>query len=257
VAAVSLLPAVSARVEQNYHKAKDFARKLGERHDYFGGVHGYAFALFDVLGFEKKIGSPGRPGLIGLHAVEALYRELAKVITVQNRSVKPWHEFMRAANGSPSGTPIGTGDGDFFVPSDVFGMYVSDSFAYWADRNYPLSAYTITMRTSDDEEHPGFEWNKHPIPPDSFLELCNEAICRSVELGLPLRGAISCGQAAIRPREGIFLGEPIVEAARMESAQDFIGVSFGKTYAESGLIEPVPEVWTPKKVVAGLIAQYD
>jgi hypothetical protein len=71
---------------------------------------------------------------------------------------------------------------------------------------------------------------------DRLLNLCCEAMCLSIEIGLPLRGAITSGQAAMRPGSMTFIGKPIVEAARMESSQEWLGASFGKALVDSGII---------------------
>jgi hypothetical protein len=59
-----------------------------------------------------------------------------------------------------------------------------------------------------------------------FCARCADIICESILIGLPLRGAISNGSAILNKNKGVFLGSPIIEAARVESQQDWIGVSF-------------------------------
>ncbi|MFA6981303.1 MAG: hypothetical protein WC209_18395 [Ignavibacteriaceae bacterium] len=59
-----------------------------------------------------------------------------------------------------------------------------------------------------------------------FCARCADIICESLLKGLPLRGAISCGSAILNKNKGVFLGSPIIEAARIESQQNWIGVSF-------------------------------
>ncbi|NOT52182.1 MAG: hypothetical protein HOP10_12990 [Chitinophagaceae bacterium] len=62
-----------------------------------------------------------------------------------------------------------------------------------------------------------------------FIDRCSEFLVKAIEIGLPLRGAISIGRAVMDKQSGIFIGEPIVEAARLESAQDWIGITFGNS----------------------------
>jgi len=64
----------------------------------------------------------------------------------------------------------------------------------------------------------------------SFTLLISEAICFGLETGLPLRGAIAVGEAALDSASGVFLGEPLVEVARTERIQEWIGVSFGPSF---------------------------
>ena len=66
----------------------------------------------------------------------------------------------------------------------------------------------------------------HPFHLSAFGSLVAEAICVSIELGLPVRGALSVGQAVMDKSAGIYLGMPIIEAARAEKSQTWIGASF-------------------------------
>ena|ERR1022692_448945 len=43
-----------------------------------------------------------------------------------------------------------------------------------------------------------------------------EVLCRSIEIELPLRGAISVGQARLNFEEKVFIGKPIIKAANAE-----------------------------------------
>lgn len=45
-----------------------------------------------------------------------------------------------------------------------------------------------------------------------------------------MRECISMGMATMDAGKSIFFGRPLVEAARSESAQDCIGVSFGRSF---------------------------
>jgi len=48
----------------------------------------------------------------------------------------------------------------------------------------------------------------------------------SIEIGLPLRGAFSMGEAVLHLDRGVFLGQPIIDTARLEHTQLCIGASF-------------------------------
>lgn len=65
-----------------------------------------------------------------------------------------------------------------------------------------------------------------------FCARCADIICESILMGLPLRGAITTGSAILNRNKGIFLGAPIIEAARVEREQNWIGVSFGPSCTE-------------------------
>ena len=66
---------------------------------------------------------------------------------------------------------------------------------------------------------------QHFISP--FMARCADLICEALKLGLPLRGALAVGPAVLHSRTRTFIGQPIVEAARLEQAQNWIGASLG------------------------------
>lgn len=66
----------------------------------------------------------------------------------------------------------------------------------------------------------------------SFSNLVAEAVCYGFEIELPLRGAIAVGEAVLEREGGVFLGDPLVEVARTERAQEWIGVSFGPSFLQ-------------------------
>lgn len=66
---------------------------------------------------------------------------------------------------------------------------------------------------------------QHFIAP--FLARCADMVSEALQMGLPLRGAITAGRAVMHARTGTYIGEPLVEAARLEQAQNWLGVSLG------------------------------
>jgi len=60
-----------------------------------------------------------------------------------------------------------------------------------------------------------------------FYEWCIHIFIEAVKRGIPLRGAISRGRAIMDDDKKIYLGEPIVEAAKLESKQAWLGVALG------------------------------
>lgn len=61
----------------------------------------------------------------------------------------------------------------------------------------------------------------------TFLDRCSSLICSALTLDVPLRGAIAVGEVILHKKSNTYLGEPLVEAARLEAAQDSIGVALG------------------------------
>ena len=104
---------------------------------------------------------------------------------------------------------VPTPDGHVAVGWLVIGnAYFSDSLLFWT------------------------RYSKMALP--SFTHCIAEAICFGLEMELPLRGAIAVGEAILDEGSGVFLGEPLVEVARTERTQQWIGASFGPSFAKPG-----------------------
>lgn len=66
---------------------------------------------------------------------------------------------------------------------------------------------------------------QHFIAP--FMARCADMVCEALKMGLPLRGALAVGPAVMHSSTGTFVGAPVVEAAKLEQSQDWLGVSLG------------------------------
>lgn len=69
----------------------------------------------------------------------------------------------------------------------------------------------------------------------TFLDRCSALFCNALDVSFPLRGAVSVGEAIMHKRTNTFLGTPLVEAARLEAAQDSIGVALGVSVRQISL----------------------
>lgn len=67
----------------------------------------------------------------------------------------------------------------------------------------------------------------HPASSMPFYDVCVDFLCEALVRELPMRGCLAFGEAIMSRDQGVFLGEPIIEAARGEAAQSWIGASFG------------------------------
>ena len=65
-----------------------------------------------------------------------------------------------------------------------------------------------------------------PLFAAPFISRCAALICEALKLGVPLRGAIALGHAVLDKETKTFIGEPLVEAARLEAAQGWLGATF-------------------------------
>lgn len=82
----------------------------------------------------------------------------------------------------------------------------------------------------------------HPLVPafvDDFVTRCSKLICEALAMNIPLRGAITLGDAVLDGDSDFFLGTPIIEAARLEKAQNWIGLTFGQTAMWSPFLSQV------------------
>lgn len=181
-------------------------------------AHGYSVALFDILGFEQRLAR------FGLAEMLARYERLIDAVDYRKEQV----ERVFGDIGMDE-APHWLNNGDVFLFTKTHGAYASDSILLWADRTWPEA-----RNASEDEferlaENPSDGWMYQPIPCDDFLDVCNDLMCRGLEVGLPLRGAVAVGDAALIPDRNVFIGQPIVDAARLENGQQFIGTSFCKS----------------------------
>ncbi len=64
---------------------------------------------------------------------------------------------------------------------------------------------------------------------DEFTEKVNITFCKALKRRIPLRGVVSRGKAIMDAANKLYLGMPLVEAARNESVQEWLGISFGNT----------------------------
>jgi hypothetical protein len=112
-------------------------------------------------------------------------------------------EYVREQTGGVDMVP--TPDGHVAVGWLVIGNeYFSDTLLFWA------------------------KYSKISLP--SFTQLIAETLCWGLEHQLPLRGAIAVGEAILDAKSHTYLGQPIIEAARTEGEQEWIGVSFGSSF---------------------------
>lgn len=68
-----------------------------------------------------------------------------------------------------------------------------------------------------------------PAAVGDFVERCNDLICEALEMNIPLRGAITLGDAVLDNGAGYYIGEPVVEAHNVEAGQEWIGLTLGQS----------------------------
>lgn len=158
----------------------------------------YLLALFDVLGFSNKLRE------IGLERMQKLYASLIDIALKPHVAENQWTK-----------TLTGWGDGRyspglFWLP--IRYAYFSDSILLWI----PYQAEFV----------------------EAFLDRTLNMFCEALRLELPLRGAVAAGVAILHKKSNTFLGEPLVEAARVHDAQQWVGTSFGASIKSQS--SPIP-----------------
>lgn len=197
----------------------------------------YSIALFDILGFSNFVEKNGTEEIL------KLYKNLLNIVYEQQSSNEG-----RLVHTGCVPVPVSSdwkhnqlvAQGNGFVNV----MHFSDTFLIYV--NYELLAPSFWLRDSVYESHPLLVgeigapfcpdfYKKHKIY-SSFLQTCMEFFCEATISGIPLRGCISTGFATMDKFNNIFLGKPLVEAAKGETAQNSIGIAFGKSF---GVYHPV------------------
>ena len=194
----------------------------------------YVCCLLDVLGFEKQLDTLGLDGLL------EKYIQLINVVARHNTK-STLHVALANLPGNDNDqdkaiwTVHTDGQPAIFILNRIFASYASDSIFIFSYADFPEARYPAAQGLSREEmilrsTDPGTGWQFHAIPCDNFLNVCCDVICHSLEIGLPLRGAISMGEAVLNPEYGIFIGRPLVEAARLEKEQAIIGAAISTSF---------------------------
>ena len=66
-----------------------------------------------------------------------------------------------------------------------------------------------------------------PLAPplvDDFVGRCSDVICEALSMDIPLRGALTLGDAVLDSNSKFFVGRPIVEAAKLEKGQNWVAL---------------------------------
>ena len=64
------------------------------------------------------------------------------------------------------------------------------------------------------------------------MGICASFFCENLLNGIPVRGAITVGEAVVDNESGVYLGLPLSEAAEVEKAQAWLGISLGFSFTK-------------------------
>jgi hypothetical protein len=144
-----------------------------------------------LLFFFDVLGFSERVRELGLEAIHAKYEELLERVHREGSQL--------VLDAGP--------DGVAFVCSISWRMtYFSDTILLWTD------------------------YSRGPLIMNAARGVACRFFCDCLQMGLPLRGAMACGPAIMDADRGIYLGEPIVDAARAEAAQSCAGIGIANSW---------------------------
>lgn len=195
----------------------------------------YSIALFDILGFSNFVQSNGT------QVVLDLYNKLLELVNKQKSTFQGSESF--AGNVVPA--PVSKDWKSSIMIANANGYinvcHFSDTFIIYV--NYILSKQPFYLATPKNEPYPLLLGEigtlQYPILYEhhhiylSFLQTCMDFFCQAIISGIPLRGCVSTGLAVMDTYKSIYLGSPLVEAARGESEQNSMGIAFGKSFNNS------------------------
>ncbi len=192
----------------------------------------YSIALFDILGFSNLVENNGNTVILELYH---------KLLDIVHRVGSGW-DGSATLSGSVVPVPVSSdykynqlvADANGYIHvchfSDTFLIYTHYLFkktSWWLRDSYH-EPYPLLLGEVGTEYCPIF-YDEHPIFL-SFLQVCMEFFCEAVKAGIPLRGCIATGMATMDKHQSIYFGRPLIESARGESAQNAIGVAFGRSF---------------------------
>lgn len=170
--------------------------------------------FFDVLGFSERVSELG---------LDTIYTEYTRLLSLVEKRNGP-----AAMSG--------------YAPADFTG----DPEKYFANRDTEIKWAPIA--TVGDLSTYCFSdtillWCSYrPLVAGLVIDVAIDFFCQCLHAGIPLRGAASIGELVMDQERGIFLGKPIVEAARAESAQRWCGFSLGPSFREYPMLCPANRI---------------
>jgi hypothetical protein len=148
-----------------------------------------------VIALFDVLGFESRLRSVGLRKMGDAYNQVAEIV---NRSGGSCLMIVAV----PERDNLSTVQmGSLVVEQDFF----SDTFIFWAKYDFHR------FRT--------------------FCGILSQFFCEVLRMGVPVRGGISVGEAIMDKTKGHYLGQPLAEAAHVEKAQEWVGVSFGPSFA--------------------------
>jgi hypothetical protein len=179
--------------------------------------HGFIVCFLDILGFKRKLEA------IGIDEIERRY----DILTESVRNINYQYQILFPDPKLES--PIWIKDINNYTLRFFYRVYIhyaSDSIILWCDRNWEIYNHIET----DDQVLEHQRWVKYPKPCDPFVELCNEIICKGLEVGLPLRGSISIGEGRFDFKTNKYIGQVVNDSTAAEKEHNLVGIAVTKNF---------------------------
>jgi hypothetical protein len=158
-----------------------------------------------IVAFLDVLGFEALLNELGLDEMARRYNKLLDTALWPHSEARPWSQEIALVQGEPV-------PGLMWLPIQT--AYFSDSLLLWV--------------------------SYHPNHVPFFLDRCAKVFCQALLLGIPIRGAVSIGKAILDKGKGIYLGIPLIEAVRLESKSNWIGVALGTSWKCEKERVPVP-----------------
>lgn len=157
-----------------------------------------ALAFFDILGTSKRLNENE------LNIVYEYYVQMAKLcsdamipIVIENTLYGKRELIEYVGKQKPF----------VLLQTDLKNAFFSDTFIIWIEMDDPFTAIL-----------------------GGFFEKCSIIFCEALKRRIPLRGSISIGTSIMDEEKKIFLGKPLVEAAKGEMCQNWLGIGLGRSF---------------------------
>lgn len=181
---------------------------------------GYIVVMFDVMGFEFRLRK------FGLKEIHHRYMNIIDFVRQKKERSKILTDKLKITG------PFWLADGGVAEFYEINVVNSSDSILIWSNLAWKMVQNKSKEVLRKNESHPAYGHLSNPVPLLEFWNTCAEIICKSIEFDLPIRGAVSTGDAIFDVENKVFLGEPIVDTARLENKQQAIGLSLCTSFVE-------------------------
>lgn len=157
-----------------------------------------ALAFFDILGTSKRLNSS---------ELQSVYEYYEQMVKLCSDTMVPIIIENTLYGKSELTRYIGEQKPFVLLQTELKNAFFSDTFIMWVEIDSPFNKLLT-----------------------GFFEKCSIIFCEALRRKIPLRGTISIGTAIMDEENKIFLGKPLVEAAKGETCQNWLGIGFGKSF---------------------------